>query len=487
MNLTDEWLAQLNNPSLTADEKSIVRCRLAADAIHVGQYETAKDYLGQLWNGVGQRPNLKGLKEPAQAEVLLQCGSLTGWLGSTHQIEGAQEQAKDLLSEALRIFTKHGKDSKAAEAGYEMGMCYWRLGAYDEARIVLQEALQRVGDVEQKAKILIRSAVVETCAARYREALRILDEGEQVFSIADDSLKGKWHAEKGLALLFLGSAENPDYFDRAIIEFTAAIYHFDLAKHERYCGNNLNNLAFLLFKLGRYREAHEHLDRAQKIFANLKDPGNLAQVNETRARVLLAESRYNEALEIIKTAIRTLERGGEQALLADALTVRAIILARLQDHYRSMPFFRQAINLAEDSGALSNAGLAALSMIEEHKERLSPTEIYNLYRRADNFLKKTQDLEIISRLRLCARAVMQKLSGPHLHDKDFTLTDAMRAYEARFIEQALKESDGSVSRAARKLGLNHQTLAYLINKRHRHLLDKRTPIINRRSSIIKNK
>ena len=35
----------------------------------------------------------------------------------------------------------------------------------------------------------------------------------------------------------------------------------------------------------------QHLNRARHLFAGLKDPGSVAQVDETRARVLLAEGQ----------------------------------------------------------------------------------------------------------------------------------------------------------------------------------------------------
>src|SRR2546421_5652507 len=162
MSLTDSLLRQLDDPKLTADERALIRCRVAADLIHTGQYERARESLGELWQGAGARPNLEGLEEATAAEVLLQCGSLTGCLGASKPIAGAQDKAKDLISEALRIFEAHGLQARAAEAEYELGVCYWRSGALDEARVVLRDAVSRLGDgnVEQKAKLLIRSTVV---------------------------------------------------------------------------------------------------------------------------------------------------------------------------------------------------------------------------------------------------------------------------------------------------------------------------------------
>jgi tetratricopeptide (TPR) repeat protein len=490
MNLTDERLKELDNHSLTENERVLLRCRVAADLIHKGQYEAAREALGGLWLGVGQRPAISELPPALEAEVLLQCGTLTGWLGSARNVSGAQEQAKDMLSEAERKFRSQGMLSKASEAQYELGMCYWRLGAYDESRLVMREALKPLtdSDLDLKAKILIRRTLVEIWENRYYEALSILKEAEPVFNSAGDALKGRWHGQMGLVLIRLALIEgNTDYSDRAIIEFTAAIHHYELAGHERYCATNLNNLAMTFYRLGRYKEAHESLDRAQLIFTKLKDAGNLAQVDETRSRVLVAERKYREADRILAGVIKTFEQGGESALLTNALTLQGVVWARVGAFDNSLNILRQAMTVAQDSGALARAGLAALTLIEEHgaTRRLSESDLVKVFTRADELLKGTQDAEDITRLRACARIVVKRVSGLELRDKNFSFYSAVREYEARLIEQALAEAGGSVTRAARILGLTHQNLGYMLQKRHKNLADKRTPREKRLRSIIK--
>lgn len=490
MNLADELLKELDNPSLTENERVLLRCRVAADFIHKGQYEIARDALGELWSGVGERPDVKRLPPAVAAEALLQCGVLTGWLGSARNVSGAQEQAKDMLSEAERKFRSQRILSKASEAQYELGICYWRLGAFDEARLVMQEALKPLtnAEVELKAKILIRRTLVEISENKYYEALSILKEAEPVFKSANDALKGRWHGQTALVLIRLALVQgNTDYADRAIIEFEAAIYHYEQAGHERYCALNLNNLAMTLYKLGRYKEAHEHLDRAQLIFTKLSDAGNLAQVDETRSRVLVAEKKYRDADRILVGVIKTFERGGESGLLVNALTLQGVVWARLGGFDSSINILRQAMKIAQDSGALVRAGLAALTLIEEHgaTRRIAEAELVKVYNRADELLKGTQDAEDIARLRVCARMVVKRLSGLELRDKNFSFYSAVREYEARLIEQALTEAEGSVTRAARILGLTHQNLSYMLKKRHKNLAGKRTPPEKRLRSIIK--
>jgi CheY-like chemotaxis protein len=490
MDLAAETLRQLDNPTLSTDERTLIRCRAASELIGAGQYERAAEALSDLWQGVGVRPLVDVLKQPTAAEVLLQCGALSSAMGSARSLSGSQERAKDLLSEAQRLFQSLDLPLKVADAQSELAICYWRLGAFDEARVVLDQAAGAVGDKddELKARILIRRALIEIWACRYHDALDVLSEAEPFFQSLSDAFKGRWHGQMGSVLRHLGAAEGrADYLDRAAIEYTAAIYHYELAGHERFRAVNLNNLAMLLYRLGRYQEAHEHLDRAVEIFRGLNDPGNLAQVDETRARVLLAEGQYSEAERIIADVIRVFERGGEQSCLADALTIRAIVMARLGRHDRSLAMFRRAIATATEGGCLEKAGHASLALIEEHgAERLSDVELYVAYRRTDEFLKSTQDLEDIRRLRSCARIVARRLLGPQIEDEDFSLHEALRRYEARFIETALERAGGSVSHAAHLLGFKHHgSLAGIIERRHPELLSKRSPVVRRRRSIIR--
>jgi transcriptional regulator with PAS, ATPase and Fis domain len=80
---------------------------------------------------------------------------------------------------------------------------------------------------------------------------------------------------------------------------------------------------------------------------------------------------------------------------------------------------------------------------------------------------------------------MRRLAETPIHEKNFTLYGAMHEYEARLIEMALEDAGGSVTKAARLLGLTHQTLGAKLEKKHRKLLAKRTPVKKHLRSIIK--
>jgi len=355
--------------------------------------------------------------------------------------------------------------------------------------VLLTNAFEGLSEVSERAKVILRLTTVEFSAGRYNDALTLLKEHAHIFDERVSLiLRGSFHNHLALVLKQLGITEGrPDYLDQAIIEFTEAIHYQEQAGHERYRATNENNLANLLRKLGRYKQAHEHLDRAGAVLRKMNDAGLLAQVDETRARVFIEEKNYREADRVITRAVETLEQGRAPALLAEALTTQGITRARLSDIEGSINVLRRAVQVAEESGALSNAGLGALTLIEEHGARRTfpQKELYELYRRADKLLEDTQHPETIARLRACARIVMRRLVGIQLDDKNFTFYNAVQEFEEKLIERALEEAGGSVVRAARLLGLRHQTFSSMLSGRHKKLLSKRTPREKRLRSIIK--
>jgi hypothetical protein len=99
MTLMKELFHKIADPTITPDERAQRRCELAKQLELLGNYDGASEAMGELWEGIGERPVLDGLESHTAAEVLLRVGSLTGWLGSSKQVEGAQEKAKDLIYE----------------------------------------------------------------------------------------------------------------------------------------------------------------------------------------------------------------------------------------------------------------------------------------------------------------------------------------------------------------------------------------------------
>jgi tetratricopeptide (TPR) repeat protein len=285
---------------------------------------------------------------------------------------------------------------------------------------------------------------VEFRAAHHEKALRILTKHGPLFDkIHNHTLKGSYHDTLGNALEDLSVLKKRrEYVDRALIEYAAASHHFEQAEHRCYLASVENNLGMLYFRINRCDEAHEHLDRARRIFQSLKDVGSVAQVDETRACVFLQQGRIEDAERVARLAVKNQEKTERHALLAEALITHGRALARLENYGASLTAFRRAIDLSEHAENRAIAADAALAAFKEIGKRLVVSE------------------------------GVQSLSGRGWgHDR--------QAIEHDLIKLALEQAKGSVTHAARNLGISYPSLNYMLRTRYKDLLKYRTPVRHR--------
>ena len=203
-----------------------------------------------------------------------------------------------------------------------------------------------------------------------------------------------------------------------------------------------NNVGLLYFTIHRYEEAHEHLDRARRVMVSLKNSITIAQVDETRARVFLAQGRVAEAERAAYLSVHTLEKSGRDALLVESLITHGRVQARLERYSTALSTFRRAIALAEQTGTINSAAQAALAAFQEMGDYVAVFERGSL------------------------------MSGR-------SFSEEMLALEHELLKHALENADRSVSRAARNLGMSHQALIFKLENKHRDLLEGRSPVYRR--------
>jgi tetratricopeptide (TPR) repeat protein len=414
--------------------------------------------------------------------VLLCVGILTSWIGSKNQIRNAQELAKNLITQSMTHFESSRDLTKVAVVQSEIAFCYWREGSLNEARSWLHEALNKLTfEGAARARALLKVTTVERTAGRFHEALQLLNNNEALFrKITNPTIKGGYHSELAIVHRNLATTENRvEYFRRAINEYKEAEKQFRLAHNQIFRIDVINNVGFLLFKLSRYKEAHKYLNEARRLSVRFKDKARTAQIDESRAQVLIAEGKLVEAERTARRAVSALKQSGHFCMMAEAL-------ARLGRTDLARFSFRQAIEAAHQVNALNVAGLAALTLIEEIQE-LSPEIIQAAYRQAREWLASSQSPDIKLRLADVAGRVVASITTDMSADEatEILLTEpgGLRAqlekHERVVIKRALAEVGGRVTHAASLLDMRYQSLAYIIERRHPDLLKTRTPIRRR--------
>ena len=254
----------------------------------------------------GNAPILTGLHPSVAAEVLLRVGVLTGWIGSKTQTKEAQETAKNLITESITYFESIGDHKQIAAARVELAYCYWRDGELNEARIMLRESLEKLTtEGPTRARALLKLITVENSAARYTESLRLLTDNTSLFQKIQQphrlraititswrSRCGSCHGRETRRLLLRKRSTNT----------RPPIIISDLLAIRRLRASVKNNVGFLLLNLSRFKEAHKYLDEARRSTVSFRDKPKTAQIDLTRAQVLIAEGKRKEAEAVAQRA-----------------------------------------------------------------------------------------------------------------------------------------------------------------------------------------
>ena len=182
-------------------------------------------------------------------------------------------------------------------------------------------------------------------------------------------------------------------------------------------------------------------------------------------------------------------RFAERSALRLRIPTLGIVLARLNHSDQARAVLDRAVGLAEQAGDFQNAGIAALTIIEQVGNHLSAKEVCEIIDHAGSLLEKTQDISTLRRLAKAAFEglfLAQTIPAPS-NWTNFSLRKSVLQYEGNLIKAALNESDGSVTQAARLLGFkHHQSLGSLISGRHPELLEIRRPLRTRRKTLMQH-
>jgi signal transduction histidine kinase len=419
-------------------------CRLVKDLEDEGDIPGAWTLLtNEITDLDSYRHPVKGVTELIRAEVLLCLGSLKGKLANNAD-SLIQEEAKNLLTQAITIFENYAETKKEAQGQSELANCYFNEGYTNEALIIYSDVLKKLSGHEGDLKLLtyIRKADAERASSLVNLAKETIEEAKPlVDSCSNYNLRGKFH--NTLATI-IGSTQDleskPSCIEEAVGEYQNAAKYFEHAGNKRYQAFVENNIGWLLYRCQMYEEAHLHLNSAEALFTMLKDEISSAQANETRARVYLAQGEVQHAESLARSACLILERSDRRGLYIEALTTHGIALARLSKCSQAKHQFLQAAQIAEEANTPQDAGRVLLTLIEEINSHLSTEELEEIYDRAATLLSNTEDSESKSRLEQSHIILLEKkkvngasvvLSNTIAEDRE--LVSDVESYLSQFI------------------------------------------------------
>jgi tetratricopeptide (TPR) repeat protein len=386
--------------------------------------EIFRDILSTVWKDIECDPNLETFEIPIRPELLRLCGVFLSHFGRSRGLPDYQIRAKNILTRAADLFEIAKYTDKAAETKVALANCYWFSGEvseYDDLMKSVEANFCAEPFHPVSIQIQLNRLLIANWKQDLKEAESFIYEISKVISREHDfRLRTQFHNLAGITFLFSG------LLDLSASHFHEAINIARKANYQMFVAFNLNNLAMTYRANGDLERARRTIDEAISMLEIRQATGWIPHALDTKALIYLDQGEHNKALKVIDQSIEIFSGGEDYTGFTDAMWTKCLCLLRLDRFTDALQIF---IDLREI--AARQIGQVAVDKFE----KLLAEEVYVL--------------------------------------KRFPLTDELAVLKRSLVVQAMRETGGHVSKAARKLGLrSQQHLSEILNKQFPDIYDE---------------
>jgi tetratricopeptide (TPR) repeat protein len=293
-----------------------------------------------------------------------------------HDIRNWIRQGADLFERAVQALqTDINIDEQAIVLGELMTcqahMC-WHLGDLQQARHLLQEALQLLGphrDRAMLAELLLYLSILEHSEGNYPTARRLAEE-----CVALNREQGRGvgtvYALSNLGLICLSQGD----YEIAYTSLKESVGVMRLNEHSRGTAIALTRLGAAALPLGYFAEAKQCLDESLEITRRLNDRWGIGNALNYLGLLAFAQGDFKRAEALIRESIALYKEDGDQILQACTLADLGHILNERHAEPEAKTVFQDALEIAIRIQAMpiilySLVGLTTLHAKEGNIER----------------------------------------------------------------------------------------------------------------------
>ncbi len=318
-----------------------------------------------------------------------------------------------LLKTADSLGQKTANRFLKANIYYAFGNYYFYNGDLSLAEKYLQKAGQLT---DAKKYPLLKSDIFMSQGGVYRkkgkipDAIDILLQSEKILRTVTINDKDKQQRQilQSKKIILYNTLAN---FYNQINDFNQAVSYYDLALQKAMILNNkrnigviLSNKADLLLKNNRYQQALDILKQAIRYKTEARaGKGSIANTNRNIALALYKMGQYQPALAYINKAIAHFETSVRTNAFAESLVIRSNI-------WHEQGQYQKAINDAElakqialknnELETIQNAGLALSKAYEATGQYQKALTNYKIYHTAKDSIFNTQNIKKITQLEM---------------------------------------------------------------------------------------
>ncbi len=315
---------------------------------------------------------------------------------------GMNERERGNYNSALSFFNKAKELSETlsdtvgvSKLEANIGAVFFYKGDYKNALssyLKLINLAKQSNDKALWANALSNAAMVYSFQDEFQKALELYFEA---YNLNDeiDNLYLKGNNLSGMGTIF----KRLEMHDEAIEHINKAIEIYEIAGHKKQLSSAINNLGWVYFDLEDYSKAMEYYTKAYEL---KKEAGivNTGMVKNNIASVYLKEGKYNEALQLLKSALENDSIQNRSYNLGMHYTRLGELFFEQQALKKAKGYFLKAFDTWKDGRQLTELATTskALSAIYEKEENFKEALKYQtIYKNSqDSIFNQKQQNEL---------------------------------------------------------------------------------------------
>lgn len=381
----------------------------AEEALLIRSFPAFLDAFGEIWTDINQTPNFSQFSQ--EAELLHVAGEFLTHYGKAYNLINYQSRGKDLLTQAIDLFTFQKEPEKALNSQIVLAFAYFQEGAREEyAAYLLDAESQFRGDKTHSnfLKLQLNLLICELESEQIKEATKRISDNLIFFQQTNNlKIKADFFNEAGIT--YRRSKSYPE----AYLFFTEALKLAKQTKNTQYEFFICNNLANTYRSDGKLKEALNFVDEAISLAD--EQQGWRANCLDTKALIYYDQKDYEAAELTIDEAISLFKQGDDFGGLCEALWNKARILLQLDLRELALETF--------------------IECYQTSLERVGRETAHSYF---------TKMFELI------------------FFVPEGNLFEKVDSVKKQLIEKALINSKGKITDAAKELGIDHRSLSAMM-------------------------
>jgi tetratricopeptide (TPR) repeat protein len=310
---------------------------------HLGDWEQAKTALQTL---IDDYPDSKYVDQARQTIQRINSGEKPAPAPETEDAATAlldqaitklkAETYADAIPLLQQLLDQYPDSEWADDAQVSIGICHYKMGNLEQAKIALQALIDNYLDSEY----------VDDA----RQIIRIIDSSESSMPPLEAS-EGCISLDQEGMILYRWA-----HYPEALQKLKEALACYREAGDRRGVGDNLNNIGYIYSSLGRYQEALDYYQQALTTQQDIDDRRGVGQSFNNIGTVYSYLGQYQEALAYCQQALTIAQEIDDRRLVGDSLHNIGAIYENLGQYPEALDYYQQTLTIAQENGDRAGEG-----------------------------------------------------------------------------------------------------------------------------------